>query len=380
MFLQNLYSIYNQKNISGKYITHLDTDKILLPYLKNICEIGKSVNNNPINTYKFGNGKLVLLFWSQMHGNEPTTTKGLLDFIFFINSNEKIAQEFLEKYTLICIPILNPDGALAYTRENANNIDINRDFVYQSQPETLFLLEIYDQYKPSFCFNLHDQRSIFAAGHLGKPATLSFLAPSFNIERSYNNVRLQAVALINHLFQNLTPNLPHQIGRFDDSFNINCAGDYFTLLNTPTILIEAGHFPNDYNRETTRKHIFYSLFYSLKYEYEKDLVNKDLSIYLNIPQNFKHYYDIIFKNVEIFIDNSKIITNFAVQYKEELIQNKIVFNAFVEEIGDLLDKIGHIEYDCNGNSIDYNSKNTIKIGDSANFYIGNKIYQNGILI
>lgn len=380
MTIENLYAIYQHKNIFGKYITHQVIETNLQPYSQKICNIGKSVNNNPIKTYKFGNGKKVILLWSQMHGNEPTTTKGLIDFIFFVNSNEKIALDFLEKYTFICIPILNPDGALAYTRENANNIDINRDFVNQSQPETQFLLEIYHHYKPIFCFNLHDQRSIFAAGHLGKPATLSFLAPSFNNERTYNSSRLQTVALINHLFSNLNNFLPQQIGRFDDSFNINCAGDYFTALNTPTILIEAGHFPSDYDREITRKHIFLTLFYAFTYNYENVIDDKVLLNYLNIPQNFKDYYDIIFKNVEIFIDNSKIITNFAVQYKEQVLQNKVVFKAFVEEIGELNHKIGHIEYDCERNLINFNSNNTIKIGDEATFTIGNKHYKNGILI
>ncbi|MFY7811393.1 MAG: M14 family zinc carboxypeptidase [Flavobacterium sp.] len=380
MSIANLYSNYQYQNIFGKYITHTQLYAALQPYSQNICNIGYSVNNNPIHTYKFGNGKVKLLIWSQMHGNEPTTTKGLLDFIFYINSNEKNIKNILENFTLYIIPILNPDGAIAYTRENANHIDINRDFYNKTQPETKFLLEVYNHYQPNFCFNLHDQRSIFSAGLLGKPATLSFLAPSYNPERSYNTTRLNAVALINHLFNHLNKTLPHQIGRFDDAFNINCAGDYFTSLNTPTILVEAGHYPSDYDREITRKYVFLTLFYALNFNYENVLVDSDLINYLNIPQNFKQYYDIIFKNVELFIDNSKIITNFALQYKEQLIQNKIVFTAFVEEIGELYDKIGHLEYNCEGNSIIYNSKNTINIGDSANFCIGKNKYQNGILL
>jgi hypothetical protein len=380
MNLNYHFNQYHQKIISGKYITHNSIENLLQPFANNIYKSGKSVNNNPIHSYQFGRGKIKLLFWSQMHGNEPTTTKALLDFIKFLNSNEILAQESLKKFTIVFIPILNPDGALAYTRENANLVDINRDFINQSQLETNLLLAIYHQFKPDFCFNLHDQRSIFAAGYLGKPATLSFLAPSYNIERDFNATRLHAVDLINHLYKILNVEIPYQIGRFDDSFNINCAGDYFTSLNTPTILIEAGHYPNDYNREISRKYVFFTLLSTLNYNYE-NVIDKDiLPKYLNIPQNFKHYYDIIFKNVAIFVDNSKIITNFAVQYKEQLLGNNIFFNAFVEEIGSLVDKKGHLEYNCNNEFINNNQKNTINIGDTANFFIGNKKYENGILI
>lgn len=38
-------------------------------------------------------------------------------------------------------------------------------------------------------FNLHDQRTIFNVGQTAKPATLSFLAPSYNVEEDVNEVR-----------------------------------------------------------------------------------------------------------------------------------------------------------------------------------------------
>ena len=46
--------------------------------------IGYSVNNLPIHAIDIGNGKTKILLWSQMHGNESTTTKAILDFFNFI--------------------------------------------------------------------------------------------------------------------------------------------------------------------------------------------------------------------------------------------------------------------------------------------------------
>ena len=147
----------------------------------------------------------------------------------------------------------------------------------------------------------------------------------------------------------------------------------------PTILFEAGHFPNDYNREKTREMIFISLLSGLKYIYENDIVNSELDNYLSIPQNKVCFYDIFYKNVKINYDGKEIITNFALQYKEELIDNKIVFNAYISEIGDLKNLFSHLEYDANGKLYSDDEDNIPKINQKANFYLDNDfIFVNGL--
>ena len=121
-----------------------------------------------------------------MHGNESTSTKGLLDFLNFLQNDIENATLILEEYTFCVIPMLNPDGAELYTRVNANEIDLNRDFQNLTQPESRLLMGLYQDFKPDFCFNLHDQRSIFGVGTTGKPATISFLAPSFDEFKEYD--------------------------------------------------------------------------------------------------------------------------------------------------------------------------------------------------
>ena len=72
---------------------------------------------------------------------------------------------YLKKISLHVIPILNPDGALNYTMTNFNGIDLNRDALVLSQPESILLNKMYHSINPHFCFNLHGQRTIFAAGN-----------------------------------------------------------------------------------------------------------------------------------------------------------------------------------------------------------------------
>src|SRR5690606_13406057 len=115
-----------------------------------------------------------IMLWSQMHGNETTTTKALFDVL----NTFKTQNSILDACTILIIPILNPDGAEVYTRLNANNVDLNRDAQNLSQPESRVLRDCFNRFKPNFCFNLHGQRTIFSVDNTSQSATVSFLSPA----------------------------------------------------------------------------------------------------------------------------------------------------------------------------------------------------------
>lgn len=374
---------YLEPKLKGKYI-HLDVIFPLLESFKNvfeITEIGKSVQQRSIYQVQIGTGKTKILMWSQMHGNEPTTTKGLFDFFNFLSKDSELAQQIKNKYTLLCIPMLNPDGAFAYTRENANSVDLNRDAYLASQPEMKLLRILYEEFKPDYCYNLHDQRTIFGTEGFNLPATMSFLAPAFNNDRDYNEVRMKAIVIINKMNRALQEYIPYQIGRFDDSYNVNCTGDYFTTQNTPTILFEAGHFQMDYGRDESRKYVFISLLSSLLDNYENVIVDNELDNYLRIPQNNKRFFDFIYKNVKIIDNSVEKIINFAAQYVEVLENNEIYFKAKISKVSDLEEYSGHTEYDCESMLFSENGINIPEIGKEANFYLNNLTeFNNGVKI
>ena len=374
---------YLEPKLKGKYI-YLD---IILPILQSlnsdfeITEIGKSVQERSIYQVKIGTGKTKILMWSQMHGNESTTTKGLFDFFNFLKSDNEIANRIKSDYTLLCIPMLNPDGAFLYIRENANTIDLNRDAFDASQPEMQVLCKVYDEFRPDYCYNLHDQRTIFGTEGFNLPATVSFLSPAYNEAREYNEVRLKAIHIINKMNNALQLYIPNQIGRFDDSYNVNCTGDYFTTQNTPTILFEAGHYEDDYSRDIVRKFIFTSLLSSFDESYENVIVDKELNNYLKIPQNNKCFYDFIYKNVKIIDNNEEKIINFAAQYTEVVQDGQLKFVATIVKIDDLQDFKGHIEYDCTNGLFKSKGKYFPKIEDKADFFINNLTeFNNGVKI
>lgn len=374
-----LFTCYKEPSLYGRYLnlSHLFPLLDRLALKAKVETVGHSVENEPIITCTVGNGPIRLLLWSQMHGNESTTTKAVFDLLNWLVSDEASAIEARSRYTCCFVPMLNPDGARRYTRENANGIDLNRDMQAQTQPESALLRRLYDEFRPHWCFNLHDQRTIFGVGDTGKPATVSFLAPSFDEGRSVNECRLKAMAVINSTTDALQDIIPGQIGRFDDGFNLNCAGDTFQYLGTPTILVEAGHFPGDYQREETRKCIFLALLSSFQTIYEIDIVEAVLEKYLYIPQNKPVFFDFVYRNVAINYDNSEIIATFAAQFTEVLIEDKVVFEAFIAKIDNLEGCYGHVEYDAEGERLTTLDGQPIAVGQKADFKIGVHDFVNG---
>ncbi|MFY0481045.1 M14 family metallopeptidase [Flavobacterium sp. PLA-1-15] len=371
MNYEKIFSQNKEEKIKGRYITLDDIEPILMKLNSNnqLQVIGKSVQENPIYSYQIGTGKTKILLWSQMHGNESTTTKALIDFLNFLNNKSELANQLLESFAFYSIPMLNPDGAKLYTRENANKVDLNRDSQNLTQPESRILRKIYEEFKPDYCFNLHDQRTIFGVGDTGKPATVSFLSPSYNEERELNANRIKAINVIAGMNDVLQKYIPGQVGRFDDGFNINCIGDTFQSMGTPTILFEAGHFQDDYEREVTRKFIFFALLSGFIAIYENVIVEERIDDYMHISQNNPNFFDFVYRNIKINYDGSEIITNFAAQYKEELINNKIFFNAFIVKIGDLEDNFGHYEFDAKEKMYTDSDNNIPNLNQKADFYL-----------
>jgi hypothetical protein len=371
MDYEALHQKYQERSIGGRYLTLHHIEPLLSRYQTTV--IGQSVLGKPIYQLVLGNGKTKIFMWSQMHGNESTTTKALFDLINFLHSDTPESQAILHSFTFCLLPMVNPDGAAAYTRENANGVDLNRDAQNLTQPESVVLRQVFETFQPHYAYNLHDQRTIFGAGDSGFPATVSFLSPAFNDNRDMNETRIKAINVIVAMNTSLQEMIPNQVGRFDDGFNLNCIGDTFQHMNVPTILFEAGHFQNDYEREQTRKFIFIALLSGINYLNENDVVSNKIDDYLKIPQNKVVFYDFVYKNVKINYDGNEKIVNFAAQYKEVLKDNKVEFEARIAQIDHLENHFGHVTVDALGEQYQDNENGFPNIEQKANFSLGKNI-------
>ena len=365
MKIEDWYTNHFETQLRGRYITMKHIYPLLDMYkIKyEISVPGISERGQDIPLIKIGNGEKTVLGWSQMHGNESTTTKALFDFMRFIDQKEIFQSEidgFLNGYTFYLFPILNPDGAQLYTRENANGVDLNRDAQDLSQKESQCLRNIFEAIKPNLCLNLHDQRSIYGFKD-GKPSTVSFLSPAANKERSITPSRTIAMEQIVKMNKLLQKYIPGQVGRYDDSYNNACVGDTFQNDGVPTVLFEAGQYSNDYHREKTRGVIFYSLLalFDIIGDYKSSLNYRD---YFNIPENLKNYNDCILRNAKL--NDKKKQVSVAIQYREVLRNETIVFEPYIDEIGALRNKFGYLEKDVKGAEILTNSQENLTVGDN----------------
>ena len=117
----------------------------------------------------------------------------------------------------------------------------------------------------------------------------------------------------------------------------------------------------------------------MQHIYEIDIVGDKNANYFEITKNNIVFYDFLYKNVKINYDGKEIITNFAAQYKEELVDGKIQLNAYVCEIGDLKGKFGHYQYNAHKMTYSDSLDNIPKINQKANFFLGKGMkFENGI--
>jgi len=104
----------------------------------------------------FGDFKVPIFVNGSIHGSEYPGTDAamrLIETLAYDNSPE--VQAILSKIILLVNVVQNPDGRVMGTRANANGIDLNRDFITQSQPETRATVDVIKYWNPMVILDLH---------------------------------------------------------------------------------------------------------------------------------------------------------------------------------------------------------------------------------
>jgi hypothetical protein len=153
--------------------------------------------------------------------------------------------------------------------------------------------------------------------------------------------------IILDIYDNLRTLIPNNIGRYNDEFNINCVGDTFQSLNTPTILFESGHYSQDYTREISRYYTSMAITYAVKSICSKRFNLQNHKDYYNIPENSTNLCDVFIKNIKIKQSSSSQHINLSILYKEKLNlgSKEVEFLPEISEFGKLEKVSGHLESD-----------------------------------
>lgn len=375
---KNLFDSYEQfqeKAITKRRFGHATLvnllEKLKANPLFDVQIAEKSTEGRAIYQVKVGNGPIKVLLWSQMHGNEATATMALMDIFNFFGKDTPAYTDFkktlLERCTFYFVPMLNPDGAEAWSRYTALGIDMNRDALALQTTEGRLLKKLVKTLKPDFGFNLHDKDRRYSAGQTGNLATMSFLATAYNEAQEVNDVRKKAMQVIVQMNRGLQQYLPNCVGKWPSDFEPRAFGDNIQKWGTSLILIESGGFKNDPEKQYIRKLNYISILSALNSVATKSYVNETTETYDALPVNGKVIFDLIIRNVTIQKGKVSYVADIAINRGEDPVSggDDFVNTSTVEEIGDMSVFFGTDEIDGKGLTIQ--AKKEISLGMKADF-------------
>lgn len=320
--------------------------------------IGRSFEQRPLHLLTLGQGSIVIFAWTQMHGNEATATAAVFDLIDqLIGNAHPSIQNWACVFTIHIFPMVNPDGAQRCIRQNAQAVDINRDARQQQTPEGQILMGLVDQLSPNIGFNLHDQSPYYQCGNSGNPATIAFLAPAFDEDKTVDAAREQAMLLIAHMNNRVQIDIPNCVARYNDGYCARSFGDNIAAKNVSTILIESGAAKDDDKRQIARKMNVVAIISALEYlmpaavlapnvkankEY-KSSPKVTISDYFAIPENVSDTLSsLVIRNLT-FAGVHPYMAGLSVK------QTARYSNVFIIDfIGDLHNQAGLTEFDAQG--------------------------------
>lgn len=348
------YEKYKEAAITHRRFKHADLQPLIQKHGADfkLEELGKSVEGRSITSMKWGQGSTKVMLWSQMHGNESTATMALFDLFNFLEGKndgyDELRTLLKNQLSLKFIPMINPDGADAFKRRNALDIDLNRDAISQISPEAVILKKARDDFEPEFGFNLHDQQIYYNVVNTPKQATISLLAPAYNYETEINEVRgraMKTIAGMNELLQEL---IPGQVGKYDDAFEPRAFGDNIQKWGTSTILIESGGYQGDPEKQYIRKINFMIILNALHQIATRGYEQYTTEQYFGIPDNGFQLMDLIINEMQVNMKGEWYPLDIAIRRRETENAAGYFMSASVEDLGDMQIFFGFETLDATG--------------------------------
>jgi hypothetical protein len=148
----NLDWVYNQVKLIAGNNSDLVKEKV----------IGHSVQGREMLAMFIGNGSRYAIIDGSIHGNEKTGTFACLrtaELLIQYYRSDPYWKSRLTQYTVIIVPVVNPDGFVHNTRDNANKVNLNRQFPPDgntTEPEAWAIRYLMGNYTPTIYINMHE--------------------------------------------------------------------------------------------------------------------------------------------------------------------------------------------------------------------------------
>jgi len=148
--------------------------RLMKNYSEGLREIGVSVQGKNIYLIKLGQGSKKILLVGGHHGYEEESTSMLMRLADYFVRN---AGEIPKEVSIWIVPALNPDGLDKSQRQNANGVDLNRNYGVSnwvldkttmfysgpypfSEPETRAVRTLFDEEQFSLAITYHTNRNL----------------------------------------------------------------------------------------------------------------------------------------------------------------------------------------------------------------------------
>ena len=103
--------------------------------------------------------KVPIFIQSGIHGNEYEGVDAAMRAIERIATTpygqDPVVDDILDNAVMVFNVVQNPDGRIAGTRANGNGFDLNRDYITQSQSETVASVQAFRRWLPTEVLDLH---------------------------------------------------------------------------------------------------------------------------------------------------------------------------------------------------------------------------------
>ncbi len=106
-----------------------------------------------------GGGKLRMLLFARVHGDEPSGTEALM-WLADRLVNDPASAQMLESIDFYLMPVVNADGMESFQRMTANGIDLNRDQSKLDSPEAQVLHATAARIAPHVTVDLHEYQPV----------------------------------------------------------------------------------------------------------------------------------------------------------------------------------------------------------------------------
>ena len=224
-----------------RYGAMVHTLKSLLAYDKahekrmTLSSLGHSVRGRTLWMVKLGSGRPKRVFYlCRQHGHEPASTEGALAFMNALvkADGDTPLAGYLKTATVYIVPMANPDGSEAFLRHNAHDVDINRDWIKRTQPETRALYLAISRLHPDLLTDQHelypdDTRPDFTeVASAGSGATAQVIATDLDAQTVVSGaMQAEGYPLVSHQVTDTHPaRLAHRFSAI--------------VLGVPTLLFE----------------------------------------------------------------------------------------------------------------------------------------------